>query len=179
MGKWRSSVSGWRLAQVLVMALALANSGCLVAAIGGVAAAGGAAGYAYYKGGLAKDFNASLDTSWAAAKASAVELGMPVVAEKREKDGGIIDVKAGDGQTVRINFETLPVAVPTDGPRTDVSVRAGLFGDRALSERVIAQIASHLEPQAAASPAPGTRLVPVPRETAPPPAQSTASPPAF
>jgi hypothetical protein len=171
MGNCRSGLSGWRLAYVLLMAVALANSGCLVAAIGGVAAAGGAAGYAYYKGGLAKDFHASLDTSWAAAKASAVELGMPIVAEKREKDGGTLDVKSGDGQTVRISFETLPVAVPTDGPRTDVSVRAGLFGDRALSERIIAQMASHLEPQASATPLPGTRLVPVPRETAPPPAQ--------
>jgi len=152
------------------MALALANGGCLAAAIGGVAAAGGAAGYVYYKGGLAKEFNASLDDSWAAAKTSVQELGLTVVAEKREKESGFLDCRAGDGQIVRISFESLKVAVPADGPRTDVSVRAGLLGDRPLNERILAQITGHLVPAGAVATAPpGGRLVPVAPETAPPP----------
>ena len=166
---WSKAVS-WRAAHFIIMVLALANGGCLAAAIGGVAAAGGVAGYAYYKGGLAKDFNASLDSSWAVAKTSLQELGMPVVTEKREKDGGFIDARSGDGQNVRISFESLPVKIPAEGPRTDISVRAGLFGDRPLSERILSQIAAHLEPlrPLATAPPPGG-LVPAVAETAPPP----------
>ena len=159
-----------RAAHLLIMALALANGGCLAAAIGGVAAAGGVAGYAYYKGGLAKDFNASVDNSWVAAKTSLQELQLPVVAEKRTDNGGYIESRTGDGQNVRISFETLPVKIPAEGPRTDISVRAGVFGDRPLSERILSQIAGHLAPVAplASAPPPGG-LVPVTAETAPPP----------
>ena len=165
---WKAA--NWRAAHWLIMAVALANCGCLAAALGGVAAAGGVAGYAYYKGGLAKDFSASLDTSWAVAKTSLQELGMPVVAEKREKEGGFIDARAGDGQNIRISFESLPSKIPAEGPRTDISVRAGLFGDRPLSERILSQIAGHLAPMAplASAPPPGGP-VPTVTETAPPP----------
>jgi len=170
MGRIWSQVTCWRAAHAIFAGIALASSGCLAAALGGVAAAGGVAGYAYYKGGLAKEFNASLDVSWAAAKTSLQELGLPVVAEKLEKDGGFLDSRTGDGQTLRIAFESLPVRIPAEGPRTDVSVRAGLFGDRALSERVLTQIAAHLTPPGAvATSPPDGRLVPVPPETSAPP----------
>ncbi len=170
MSRMWMKAANWRVAHFLIMALALANGGCLAAAIGGVAAAGGVAGYAYYKGGLAKDFNASLDTSWAAAKTSLQELGLPVVAEKREENGGSIDTRTGDGQNVRISFESLATKIPAEGPRTDISVRAGLFGDRPLNERILAQIATHLTPVAPlATAAPPGGLVPAVAETAPPP----------
>jgi Protein of unknown function (DUF3568) len=179
MSKMWLKAANWRVAHLLIMAVALANSGCLAAAIGGVAAAGGVAGYAYYKGGLAKDFNASVDNSWAAAKTSLQELQLPVVAEKRTDNGGFIDSRTGDGQNVRISFETLPVKIPAEGPRTDISVRAaGLFGDRPLSERVLAQISGHLAPAPplASAPPPGG-LVPAVVETpAPPVAPPQAKP---
>jgi hypothetical protein len=176
MGRIWSKAANWRTAHFVLMAVALANSGCLAAAIGGVAAAGGVAGYAYYKGGLAKDFNASLDTSWAVAKTSLQELGLPVVAEERKDNGGHIDSRSGDGQNVRISFETLTPKIPAEGPRTDISVRAGLFGDRPLSERVLSQIAAHLSPAPPPAlgagfqtPPPPGGLVPAVPETAPPP----------
>jgi hypothetical protein len=165
-----SKAAGWRAAHFVVLALALANGGCVAAVIGGAAAAGGVAGYAYYKGGLAKEFNGSLDTCWAAAKSSVQELGLPVVAEKREPEGGFLDCRTGDGQTVRIAFESLKVRIAAEGPRTDVSVRAGLLGDRHLSERILSQMAGHLEPPGAvATVPPGAPLVAVPQETPPPP----------
>jgi hypothetical protein len=170
MGTRWSNATGWRLAHLVVASIALANGGCLVAAIGGAAAAGGVAGYAYYKGGLVQEFNASLDDSWAAAKTALQELGLPLLAEKREKDGGVLDSRMGDGETVRIALESKPARLPAEGPLTDVSVRVGLFGDRPLSERILTQVGAHLAPvRPVAASAPGAPLVPVPHETAPPP----------
>jgi hypothetical protein len=160
---------GWRLLYLVAAATTLANGGCLAAAIGGVAAAGGAAGYAYYKGGLAGEFNASPENCWAASKTALQELGMPVIAETREKDGtGTLDSRTGDGQTVRIALASLSVRIPAEGPRTDVSVRVGLLGDRAVSDRILTQVAAHLVPVGPAN-QPGVPAVAIPQETAPPP----------
>jgi hypothetical protein len=159
----------WRLVYLGVAMAALANGGCLAAALGGVAAAGGVAGYAYYKGGLAQEFNGDLDTSWAATKASLQELGLPVSVEKREKAGGSIDSRTGDGQAIRISFTSITPRIPAEGPRTDISVRVGLFGDRATSDRILAQLSAHMSPVAPPVVAKGETPPPTPQETGPPP----------
>ena len=57
--RWRN-----RIAWLTLAALAVVQSGCLAVAAG--CAAGGAAGYAYYKGRLERDYVANRDDVWAA-----------------------------------------------------------------------------------------------------------------
>src|SRR5258708_729235 len=74
-GKMRKAVC---VPGLLLAAAALASSGCLAVAVGG-AAAGGAVGYAYLRGGLSQEFPADLNNTWAATNAALGDLGMPIL----------------------------------------------------------------------------------------------------
>jgi hypothetical protein len=189
---WRNSWTG--PAYVALAAVALANAGCLAAAAG-VAAGGAAAGYAYYKGRVSQDFNASLDDTWAATLTALGELGMPVVSQQRDATSGGIESRTSTNDTVHMSLETHPSAIPAEGTLTRVGVRIGTFGDAPLSERLLNQISAHLvarlaaSPQVSASPpgpiqpsswmAPGSRTNPPPSPPIPPasPVPQTAEPP--
>ena len=186
-------------AHLLVAVLALAGSGCL-AAVAGVAAAGGA-GYAYYAGKVSRDFQGSLDQVWSATHLALSELGMPVVSQDQAGDGGVIVARAAE-QQVRISFE-VEAAGPA-GQVTRVGVRVATFGEQDLSARILNQIGAHVRPLSPvtvaptaptgssappplADPAPaGTPaaipsgpvpLSPLPAQTAPPPLASPSQQP--
>jgi hypothetical protein len=176
----------WRIASVrivpLVLAgLALANSGCLMVAAGVAAGGAAAGGYMYYKGNVTRDYAANLDDAWTAAHTALAELGMPVVKEDRNGNGGTIDTRTADGDRVRINFEAATSRIPAEGNVTEVGVRVApytSFGDELVSERVLNQIGAHLVPlnrvQTAAPPqsAPPPLLPPEPAPAWQSPAQS-------
>ena len=158
-------------------ALTLANSGCLVAVAG--AAAGGAAGYAYYKGKVTHAYNAGFSDTEAAVHSAMSELGMAVETETQEAGSGFIQSHTADGERVRIYLEATAAALPADGPLTEVSVRAGAvgFGDDAVSERVLYQVGAHLVPRPAVGSPAQPVLGPVQPAQAVDPAASTAEPP--
>ncbi|MCI0458698.1 MAG: DUF3568 domain-containing protein [Gemmataceae bacterium] len=147
----------------LVLAfLALANSGCLAVAVG-TAAAGGAVGYAYWRGNVWQEYPAGFEPAWTAAQAALLDLGLPLTGVERESTSeGTLKSQTGDGTSVTITLETRPGRIPAEGPVTRVNVRVGLWGDPAVSERLLAQV------QARLSAAP--EVVPLPpAQTAPPP----------
>src|SRR5207245_595574 len=94
-----------QIALILLAALALANSGCLLVAAG--AAGGAAVGYAYYKGKLTEIYSAGFDDSWAATHAALGELGMSILKEDRGFQTGTIDSRTADDDHVRISLEAM------------------------------------------------------------------------
>jgi hypothetical protein len=173
------------IALMLLAAMALASTGCLLVAAG--AAGGAAVGYAYYKGKITDTFAAGLDDTRAATHTALAELGMPIVKEDRTPKSATIDTRTADDDHVRIKLEPIKSSIPAEGEITRVSVRVATFGDRPVSDRVLYQISLHLAPARYIPPVTGQ---PTPQplvqtggaapQTAPPPLaapQQTAPPP--
>jgi hypothetical protein len=173
-----------RAVYLVLAALALSNSGCLALAAGAAAAAVGGAGYVYLQGNVYEDYNARLDDVQQATQVALADLKMPVVHSGREADHAAVESRTADGQSVQISLTKLPGRIPADPAGTHVVVRAGAFGDKAVSGRVLDQIATHLPSGARVVPAaapPAAAVTPEPplaapqQQTAPPP---LANPPA-
>jgi hypothetical protein len=170
-GKWR------KLGYLAVAAAALGNAGCLAVAAG-AAAAGGVAGYAYYKGSVSREYPALFEQTWAATQAALADLAIPVVSVSHDAGSGVLEARNG-GDRMEVSLEAVPSPAPGAGPWTRVSVRVGVFGDRALSERLLDQIQARLTGPAAVAPVPVTGApvsvssqeppVAVPAESGPPP----------
>jgi hypothetical protein len=162
----RSGIERWGwLAGWLVAAVALLNSGCAVVAVGACAAAGGAAGYAYYKGNVSRDYAARPEDVRLAARTAIGELDLKVTNEAGETTGAI-EVQTASGDKATIMLDTQGINLPGDGTQTRVGVRVGPFGNADLSNRIHDQIAMHLVPvNRSAASSPPLR----PMETAPPP----------
>jgi hypothetical protein len=183
---WRSTYL--RLAYLLLVALALANGGCLIIAAG--AAGGAAVGYCYYKGKVCATYNARLADTWAATESALHELGMPIVKQEQQGDKGWFESRTSNGQHVKIHLQAQESKIPAEGQLTQVCVRVGTFGDRQVSERVLDQVGLHLAPPAVplpTSPPPTATLGPIQTgatalpQTPPPPtaAPPTAPPPSL
>jgi hypothetical protein len=159
----------------LLLALsALASGGCLAVAVGAVAAGGAAAGYTYYRGGVASDYAADFNRTWGATYLALGDLGMPAQDPKRASgNAGSLDSQTREGKNVHITLTTRQGQIPAAGPITEVQVRVGILGDRALSEKLLDQIQARLT-SPAAGPVLAASAFP---QTAPPPLALTAEPP--
>jgi hypothetical protein len=153
---WR--INYQRAACLILAGLALANSGCLALVAGGAAAAGGAAGYAYYKGKLGRVYAANFDDVWAATHTSLAELGMPIQSENRTKNGGSMESRT-TSEPVQIILETQESKIPAEGPVTLVTIRVGTFGDERVSMSLLDQIGRHLVPAQPGGTPPGQPAV--------------------
>jgi hypothetical protein len=164
--RWR--IWSVRIVYLVLAGLAVTSSGCAAAAIGAVAAAGaGAGGYMYLKGESGQDFVANLDDVRNATHAALQEMRLPVAKDEHDTASAYIESKTADGVTVHIKLKMETSRIPAEGAVTWATVRVGTFdfGDTATSDRILAQIGSHLTPANRASAAPPG----VPPQTAPPP----------
>jgi hypothetical protein len=160
-------------AYLILGAVALANAGCLVAAAAG--AAGGLAGYAYYKGKVCRSYLANPADVHAATLKALAELQLPVAKDEPKADGGTIEAFSGTDK-VAISMEQTNNSNPADGPLTEVGIRVGLVGDEGLSMRILDQISFHLVPPGVVPtppplgpPQPQLPPEPVPQQSAAPP----------
>ena len=116
----------------LLCCVLIGLSGCSRkwALIGATAAAVGAGTYAYIKGNLSRNYDASMDKTWQAA-VQAVE-ALKLTTESKEHDAftGMIKGKMADGKGFTINLKRL------GENSTEVGVRIGTFGDRVRSEAI-------------------------------------------
>jgi hypothetical protein len=161
-----------RMVYLVLAGLALANSGCAAAAIGAVAAAGaGAGGYMYLKGESGQDFVANLDDVHNATHAALQEMHMPIVKDDHDAGSAYIESRTADGVTVHVKLKMETSRIPAEGAVTWAAVRVGTFdfGDTAVSDRILAQIGSHLTPANRASASPPGAPPGLPPQTAPPP----------
>src|SRR6266851_7593459 len=129
---------------LLLWALAVGQGGCLWVAAG--AAAGGAAGYAYYQGKSCQSFTANFDDTWAATHTALSELGMPILKEERHQGSGVIKSQTSDADRIRIALDAIPSRIPAEGMLTRICIRIGTFGDHPVSERILYQVGAHLVP---------------------------------
>jgi hypothetical protein len=166
--RWWQSRAGW----LMLAAITVTQSGCLAAAAG--CAAGGAAGYAYYKGRVDRDYTANRDDVWAALHTSLGELQMPVVKEEREADEDHIESRTADGDKVKIYVEVHKSAIPAEGDISRVSVRVATWGDSVVSTRILDQVDRHLMPGV---PVPAQPIQPVSATGVPPPPRPSGAPP--
>ncbi len=148
-----------RLAFVCLAGLALANSGCLVAAAG-VAAAGGTAAYMYVEGKVEHSYVADLRDVQAAVRTSLAELRMPIAEEKIGPENGSLVSRTAADERVEINLEMHPGKIPAEGPITTVAIRVAVFGDKVVSNRIFDQINLHLAYAPPAGPPPPGAPVP-------------------
>jgi hypothetical protein len=130
-----------RLVRVLLLAAGclVTGNGCLLLA--GGAAAGGAAGYAYYRGNVTQTIDGDFTTVWHATQDALYDLGMPIKKVSRDAISGRIESQTGNGERVKISIEQIIPKIPTDPPQTEVGVRIATFGDQETSRRILQQIA--------------------------------------
>lgn len=121
-------------AVLLLATLPFAASGCIVAA----AAAGGAAGYAWYRG----EFQTTVDASPQRA-ATAAERGLRDLDIKEVKSSATeIDGKV-TGRTALDKEVVITIKRQTEST-SSLSIRVGAFGDEALSQKIYEKIKARL-----------------------------------
>ena len=128
-----------RLQMVALMCCFLIGlSGCSRkwALIGATAAAVGAGTYAYVKGDLSRNYDASMDRTWQAAVQAVEELKLTTESKEHDAFNGVIKGKMADGKSFKINLKRL------GENSTEVGVRIGTFGDRVRSEAIHDKILS-------------------------------------
>src|SRR5713101_6931763 len=140
----------FRIAALVLAALALSNSGCLLVAAG--AAGGAAVGYAYSKGKVCQTYSATFEDTWAAAQAALNDLGMPLVKWEQHAGSGFLESRTADKERVRIYLDAQPSRFPAEGQLTHVGVRVATFGDHPVSVRLLDQVSVHLAPPAVVLP---------------------------
>lgn len=122
---------------IIGLLMGLVASGCAASFLA-TGAGLGAGTYAWIQGELKRTYPATYDAVWNASSDALQSLEMPVVSQQRDALKGTIMAKRVDGSDVRVNVKYL-----TD-KTTQVSVRIGLFGDRADSSRVHETIQARL-----------------------------------
>jgi hypothetical protein len=156
---------------LLFAVLAIGNSGCLVAAAGAAAGAGGAAVYAHYKGVDTNTFDTDVTTVSKSTEDALYDLGMPVVSEKHANNNSVtVKSTTGTGDNVTIDVEPETPKIPTDPTRTKVTVRIAMFGDHEVGMRILHRIDQRVasyHPAMPVVPAPGTPVVSSARPAAP------------
>jgi hypothetical protein len=153
----------------------LAQSGCLVAAVGACAGAGGA--YAYYHGNVSDDYSAEFGQVYQASKEALADMAMPVITEKHDGLTGTIESSLSDGTKVTISLEEKPRIKPEDGHTTEVGVRVGYFGDQSLSSNMMDKIRVRVAQRMRGGPAPAATAA-RPSDRLPPITPTGASVPA-
>ena len=169
-----------RLGWVVLGLAALLQAGCLLAVAG---ARQDRAGYMYYNGLLYRDYHAHLgDAAAATLVASLVELQFPLLKEKNDSGSAYFQSQTGDGQAVRVDLDTVPSPIPSEGAVTRISVRVGFSGDEGVSAAILDQVSKHppsrppcpappplCAPAAAPPVSPASYNAPAPPQTPPPP----------
>lgn len=119
----------------LLAATLLLSAGCGAMIVGGGAAAVGT--YAYVNGQSIGTYDADIATAFAASKTACNQLGIPVIKEKMTRSDGEIQGKLS-GELVTISLKTVGAGL------TEISVRVGLWGNKASSRRIHSAINQHL-----------------------------------
>ena len=121
------------LAGVLSAATLAFTGGCIAVAAGGAGAT-----YYYVHGTLESWLDVGLAPSVRAANAAVRELGFVKISETETADATTLTVRTPADEKITITL------APVDSKLTRVRVRAGLLGDRDLSQAVLAKMRAAL-----------------------------------
>ena len=136
------SVQAWanimmsRLSLVSLACLTLTlGTGCIAAAVGGAAAAGGI-GYAYYKGALERNYIGPVEPTYQAARKALESLKLPITNESIEGSRAHLESRTAEGGKIRLWLEPIPNKIPANSVMTRAIIRVDLFGDRETSRQI-------------------------------------------
>jgi hypothetical protein len=102
------------------------------------AAAGAAAGYVWYKGATKHQLKASLPQVERITREALEELELVGIDSVADKLKGEITARMADGTKVRISLKAI------DFEQTEIQVRVGRFGNRAISEQIVRHVERRL-----------------------------------
>lgn len=122
---------------VAVIAGVFIVSGCAPAVVGGAAVGGGSGAYVYITGELKTDYPYPFDKAWNACEKTVAYMNATDVFPEKEISKGTIHAII-DGERVRflIEYKTKDL--------TTVSVRVGIIGNKAASQRLHDKVAAYL-----------------------------------
>jgi hypothetical protein len=122
---------------VLLFALCLQLSGCAPAVfvVGGAAGAGAVV---WVKGKLEEELKLPLGKVHQASLAALKELELPVQEDKKDMLAAEIRSEFADGKDIWISIRSLTES------STKITIRVGMFGDRARSQRILDTVHRHL-----------------------------------
>jgi hypothetical protein len=123
------------LALVSSFVAAIFLNGCAAVVVGGAAGVGT---YAYINGELKVDENASLDRCFAATQAAMKDLEFTVTSTKKDALESRVEAKTALGTKIEVNLKK------TSDVLTEVKIRVGTFGDKAMSQTILQKIEKHL-----------------------------------
>ena len=118
------------------LALPLATTGCIAAAMGGAAA--GMASFAYTTGDLETTLNEPLEDVWNAAVEANEELGFVIKARAKDKLGARVESTQAQGGDIKVLLE------PVGARATKINIRVGTFGDERKSRLILRHIQENL-----------------------------------
>ncbi len=121
-----------------LMALLLLLPLCSCAAVVVGAAAGAGAGYAWYSGNLKDTLDAALPKVDTVTRATLADLGMVGIEGAVDKLKGEITARMADGTQVRIWLKAV------DFTSTEIKIRVGTLGDKAVSEQILRHVKRNL-----------------------------------
>jgi hypothetical protein len=108
-----------------------------------VATAGAAGGYFYAKGDLEGDLDKDLDKVYGAASRSVIEEGFNVERQELTDINAVVEARGMDRSDQKEKKITVKLRRAESGA-THVSIRVGVFGDEALSRRIMQGIEKRL-----------------------------------
>lgn len=129
----------WGYAVILAL-LTFQMCGCGALLIG---AAGGAGAVAWVKGEMKEEIDKPLDEVYAATGEALKELELPGAIEKKNALTAKIKSSFADRKDVVIVIKSL------SGTSSEISIRIGMVGDRARSQKILNTIHKHLESEKA------------------------------
>ena len=123
-----------RLGVVLVSSMM--SLGCVVALVGGTAAAVG--GIAYVRGELNAPIQVPIDRVWEGTVAAIEQLGFPISEQRKDGVSAVLEASTATERAISIRLERV------DDYLTAVRIRVGVFGDESLSRYILEQIESQI-----------------------------------
>ena len=139
----RTASLGWAkgragaLTAILLLA-SLGPLGCVVAWIGGTAAALG--GIAYVRGELRAPLGGSVDRVWASTLTAMDDLELPALVSRKDGISASYETSTATGRKISVHLTRVSDAI------TDVRIRIGLFGDETFSRYILDRIQREVSP---------------------------------
>ena len=122
------------LAALVVTAVLALHSGCLAVAAG----AAGAGTVAYVRGELSVSLDQNFDRTVYATQRAIEDLKFAKISDKQDALMAVIVARTAEDKKIEIRVSSVSAA------QTKVQIRVGVFGDEALSQRILEKIRANL-----------------------------------
>ncbi|UCD70765.1 MAG: DUF3568 family protein [Syntrophobacterales bacterium] len=123
---------------ILLLVLAIQISGCAEAVFVGVGAVGGAGAALFYKGKMEENLDISFSKAHAATLAALKDLELPINKDQKKGLKASIESQFPEGKQVWISVRAVTES------SSKITVRVGMSGDKARSQKIFDAIHQHL-----------------------------------